>query len=93
MPVKKERLTKKDRFLIRKYQHYIIKAIRRLANRDPESCFWDDNSFNERQRLRRQSDELIIDEASLFKSFLEVAKEENIHDVDPYIFAKPLKDW
>jgi hypothetical protein len=62
----------------------------RLSNRaSSNSFFWEDNDFN-KKRKQKPSDELIVDEISLYKSVIETMKENNCHTVDPYLLKEAI---
>lgn len=92
--MKKPKTPPKEAFLIKKYKYYLAKTINNISNRDVlvDDFAWKDNDFNQKNKSRNCCDELVIEEKELLSQFIALAKEKNMHEVNPIIFRKAIDD-
>ncbi len=87
-------LTDAEAFLASKYRCFIVRTLYKLCQREIlETEEYMTSTWDVRKELRKDAkEELIIDQSSLFKEFVNYVTNFNFPSVDPYIFQNALKD-
>lgn len=91
---KKANITDAESFLTSKYRFFIVRAISRLGHRDILGTEeYMTSTPDVRRELRKDvREELIFDQSTLFREFVNYVKNFNFPSIDPYIFQNALKD-